>query len=281
MKMLLTLFMFLLLLFVNRAEAQTCCIPEGADFQLLTMNTDFKAAHLAPEPLNYSPQTGSMTSFKTLDANKDGQAFYVPSDQPTNKVLLIFHEWWGLNDYIKREAERWQKLLGNVDIYAVDLYDGKVATTSEEAGKLSGGLDQKRGENIVKGLLAKAGKDKMIATLGWCMGGTWSFKATMLADKRAAGCVMYYGFPEKDEKKIKGLDADVLYIWASRDKFITRDVVEAFGRQVTATGRKFTMYTFDADHAFANPSNPKFDKEAAEQAEQHTLTFLKQKLALE
>lgn len=281
MKQLFSLFLTVLLLsLLNKADAQTCCIPEGANFKLLAMNADFKAAHLAPEPLNYLPETGSMITFKTLDA-KDGQAFYVPSDQPTNKVLLIFHEWWGLNDYIKREAERWQKLLGNVDVYAVDLYDGKVATTSEEAGKLSGGLDQKRGENIVRGLLAKAGKDKMIATLGWCMGGTWSFKATMLADKRAAGCVMYYGFPEKEEKKIKGLNADVLYIWASRDKFITRDVVEAFGRQVTETKHQFTMYTFDADHAFANPSNPKFDKESTQQAEQHTLTFLKQKLVLE
>ncbi|RYD57080.1 MAG: hypothetical protein EOP56_09755 [Sphingobacteriales bacterium] len=45
--------------------------------------------------------------------------------------------------------------------------------------------------------------------------------------------------------------------------------------------KQFTIYTFDADHAFANPSNPKFDKEASQQAEQHTLTFLKQKLVLE
>ncbi|RYD57081.1 MAG: dienelactone hydrolase family protein [Sphingobacteriales bacterium] len=236
MKQFFSLFLLVLALLTGNVQAQTCCIPEGADFKLLAMNADFKAAHLAPEPLNYTPQAGSMITFKTLDG-KDGKAFYVPSDQPTNKVLLIFHEWWGLNDYIKREAERWQALLGNVDIYAVDLYDGKVAATSEEAGKLSGGLDQKRGENIVKGLLSTVGKDKMIATLGWCMGGTWSFKATMLAEKRAAGCVMYYGFPEKEEKKIKGLSADVLYVWASRDKFITRDVVEAFGRQVTANGK--------------------------------------------
>lgn len=281
MKQLSSLFIAVLLFCcASTAIAQSCCITESADFKLLAMNADFKAAHLPPEPLHYAPQAGSMIKFKTLDG-KDGQAFYVPSDQPANKVLLIFHEWWGLNDYIKREAEKWQKELGNVDIYALDLYDGKVATTAEEAGKLSGSLEQKRGENLVKGLLGTAGKDKMIATLGWCMGGSWSFKATMLAGKRAAGCVMYYGFPEKEQKNIKGLSADVLYIWASRDKFITRDVVDAFNAKVAATGHQFSMHIFDADHAFANPSNPKYDSAAAQQAEELTRSFLKLKLQIE
>ena len=269
------------LLLINKTFAQGCCLSGNSDgFPILAMNTDFKAAHEAPEPLNYTPAKGSMVSFETVDGT-NGNAFYVPSDQPTNNVLLIFHEWWGLNDYIKREAERWQEMLGNIDVYAVDLYDGKVATDQPTASKLSSGLDKKRAMNIVNGAIAVSGKDKRVATLGWCMGGTWSLNAALAAGSRSAATVMYYGFPETDQKKINALNSDVLYMWASRDKFITRDVVEKFQNQVQETGHYMTLHTFEADHAFANPSNPKHDKTATAQAEKLTLAFLREKLQLE
>lgn len=272
----------LMLIGVLYAQAQSCCSRgNSSDFKMLALNEDFKASHLPPLPLDYTPAANSaMISFETKDGKK-GNAFYVPSDEPTNKVLIIFHEWWGLNDYIKREAERWQKMLGNIDVYAVDLYDGQVAADAATAGKLANSLDQKRGENIINGLLSKIGNDKMIATLGWCMGGTWSFTGTLLAGKRAAACVMYYGFPEKNDKKIKTLNCDVLYMRAMKDNYITKDVVNVFAQKVQATGHTFELHEYDAVHAFANPSNPKYDALAAKQAEAITLQFLKTKMQLD
>jgi len=274
------LIVFALLMGTAEIQAQSCCVKD-ADFKLLAVNADFKASHQAPEPFEYTPKSGSMITFHTKDAAKDGQAFYVPSDEPTNKVLIIIHEWWGLNDYIKREAERWQEKLGNIDVYAVDLYDGQVAATPEEASKLSSNLDNKRAETILSGLISKIGNNKLIATLGWCMGGTWSFTATLLAQEQAAGCIMYYGFPEKDAKKIKGLRTDVLYIRANQDNYISQDKVNQFGKEVTATGHKFELHSYDAAHAFANPSNPKYDRLAAAEAEDISIKFLKKKLQLD
>ena len=262
------------------SSAQSCC-SQDEGWLAMASTKEFEAAHLAPVPFEFTPQeNATMITFNTRDA-KEGHAYYIPSDRPTNKVLLLFHEWWGLNDYIKKEAERWSKLLGNVDVYAVDLYDGKVATTAEEAGKLSKGLDPKRGENIVSGLLAKAGRDKEIATMGWCMGGSWAFTAAVLAGQSARATVMYYGFPEKEAKRIRPLKTDVLYIWAAKDKFITKEVVTAFQKNVEATGNKMIWHTFDADHAFANPSNPKHNAKAEEEARDITLKFLKEKLQIE
>lgn len=283
MKKILTNVLLLVAVLVSatgQLRAQSCC-AKGGDWQLLALNTDFREAHLAPLPLEYSPAKGAMINFNTTDAGKDGGAFYVPSDQPTDKVLVIFHEWWGLNDYIKREAERWQGLLGNVDVYAVDLYDGRVANDPETAGKLMSSLDQKRGETIVKGLLKKIGNDKLVATLGWCMGGTWSFTGTLLAGNNAAGCVAYYGFPEKNEKKIKTLQADVLYIRAKQDGFITAADAAEFMKQVIAVKPKSKMLEYDAVHAFANPSNPKYDMKSAKLAEAEAVKFLKERLQQE
>src|SRR4051812_15158084 len=111
------------------AQMPACCIkPTGMG--ALASTTAFIAAHEPPLPFYYQSNNGSMITFNTEDA-KTGRAWYLPSSAATNKVLVIFHEWWGLNDYIEREAQRWQDSLGNVDIYAVDLYDGKIATSPE------------------------------------------------------------------------------------------------------------------------------------------------------
>lgn len=263
-------------IFFQQANAQMCCVKKtGNDMQALAFNDEFNKAHLAPEPFTYVPQSGGQDiKFPTTDG-KTGNAFYVPAKTASNKVLLIFHEYWGLNDYIKREAERWQQLLGDdISVYAVDLYDGKVATDPEAAGKLMAGLTRAHGEAIVKGLLNKIGKGKQIVTLGWCMGGTWSFNATLLAGPEAKACVMYYGFPEKDKSKVKTLQADVLYIRGDQDQFIKQTDVDQLEKEVKATSHVFELHHYDAPHAFANPSNPKYDKEDAADAQTNAVRFI-------
>lgn len=281
MKKLFTIFTILsIILFPIIALAQNCCVKNGSAFKLLAMNADFKESHLAPEPLEYTPQNGGMVNFKTPDG-KSGSAYFVPSYTPSNKVMILFHEWWGLNNYIKREAERWQVQLGNVDVYAVDLFDGDRASDPETASKLASGLDPVRAENIIKGILNSMSKNKLVATLGWCMGGSWSFTASVLAGKQAAGCVMFYGFPEKDSVRIASLKTDVLYIWGSEDKFIKREMVDELEQKVRANHHNFDLHIYKAEHAFANPSNPKFNDLAATQAEIVALKFLREKLELE
>jgi carboxymethylenebutenolidase len=282
MKKLFTTFMIVALAGVaSSSNAQSCCKkPSGNDMQALALNREFKAAHEAPLPLSYTAEKGSMIKVPTDGA--DANVFFIPADESTDKILIVVHEWWGLNDYIKREAENWQKLLGgHVAVYAVDLYDGKVAATPDEAGKLMNTLDPKRAQAILNGVIQKVGTGKKIATIGWCMGGSWSFAATVLAGNEAAGCVMYYGFPDKDMSHIKPLKADVVYIRGSQDNFIKEPDVKQFEKDVNSTGHKFSLYTFDAPHAFANPSNPKYNAKDAGEAQAISLKFLKEKLAIE
>ena len=265
----------------THAQHHSCCAPPVSTdgMAALAQSEDFINAHDAPEPLFYDKQRGSDISFNTLDGKK-GSAYFVPAPEGTTRVLILFHEWWGLNEYIRREADRWQDSLGPVDVYAIDLYDGKVATTPQEASKISGGLDDRRTDVLIKGLLATVGKNKQISTLGWCLGGGYAFRASVLSDKQAAGCVMYYGFPEKDGKKITPLQTDVLYIRGTQDKFITAGMVDAFEQEVRKTGRDIQVESYDAVHAFANPSNPHHDPVATASAEQKALTFLRKHLVL-
>src|SRR5579862_4144670 len=124
------------------AQTNSCCkISVNDQNNMLAMNEEFAKSHQPPLPFKLENGKGDFTIFKTPDG-KTGRAYVVKSEKRTNKVLFVFHEWWGLNDYIKREAENWQKELGDVDVYALDLYDGQVATTQAEAQKLMGEMKE-------------------------------------------------------------------------------------------------------------------------------------------
>ena len=197
---------------------------------------------------------------------------------PTNNYLLVIHEYWGLNDFVKKESEKIYNALGDVNIIDLDLYDGQLATTREDAGKLMQAVKEDRAKAIINGAIAYAGPKAHIATLGWCFGGGWSLQATLIAGKQAVGCVMYYGMPEQDVNRLKMLNCDVLGNFANKDQWINTKVVAKFSDDMKAAGKTLYLHQYDADHAFANPSNPAYNSAATTDAYTNSITFLKARL---
>ncbi len=89
---------------------------------------------------------------------------------------------------------------------------------------------------------------------------------------------MYYGMPETSLDKLKKIDCPVLGIFATEDKFINPTVVKTFEANMQKAGKKLTVINYNADHAFANPSNPKHNKAFAADAHAKVLAFLKANL---
>jgi len=258
--------------------APSCCATSATEeFGLLAADARFVASHAKPLPFNFAPEKGTWVTFNTSDGT-DGRAFEVRADKPTNNVILMVHEWWGLNDYIQQEAEKLQKALGNVTVLALDLYDKKVATTQEDAGKFMSEVKQERAVAIANGAIQYAGKNARIGTIGWCFGGGWSLQASLLAGKQAVACVIYYGMPEKDADRLKTLNAPVLGIFAKQDGWLTPALVGEFEKTMNDIKKPLTMKWYDGVHAFANPSNPKYDKAATEDAYKLTTEFFKKHL---
>jgi len=135
-----------------------------------------------------------------------------------------------------------------------------------------------RAAAIIKGAEMYAGPKAQFASVGWCFGGGWSLQSALLGGKQTVGCVMYYGMPEKDVAKLKTLNSDVLGLFAEQDKWINPEVVKQFEKDMAAAGKKVTVKEYPADHAFANPSNPKYNKELAADAHQKALAYLKARL---
>ncbi|AHM61486.1 dienelactone hydrolase-like enzyme [Flammeovirgaceae bacterium 311] len=248
-----------------------------AHFAGFASDADFTSGH--DEPLAYTHQTtnGKEISYPTPDG-QTSRAFAYMAPKASNKYLLVIHEWWGLNDHIKREAERYFKELGSVNVLALDLYDGKVAGTREEAQQYVQAVNEERVRAIIQGALNLAGKEAEIATIGWCFGGGWSLQAAIQAGNQAQACVIYYGMPEQDVQRLKQLDCEVLGIFASQDGHITPAVVEDFKMNMEKADKELEVKMYDAKHAFANPSNPAFNKSAADNAFKLSTAFLKKQL---
>lgn len=257
-------------------NATTIPLCHGNDMSALAADPAFAMLHENPLPFVYQG-AGEMIKFPTPDG-QSANGFLIKAKKPSDKWLLVYQEWWGLNDYVKQEAEKLYGDLSNVNVLAVDMYDGVVATKREDAAKLMQGADKARLGAIMKGAITYAGAKAEIGSVGWCFGGMLSLQSAMLAGKQAKGCVMYYGPPEQDVEKLKSLETDVLGIFGSRDKGITLESVTKFEESMKTAGEKVEIKMYEAGHGFANPSNPVYDKTAAEDAYKRAVSYLKNRL---
>ena len=259
-------------------EYEHCSSADVREISKLEASTkEFAALHEDPKYFVLKDPKGKAVSFSTPDGQK-ANGYEIRSNKKSKNYLLVIHEWYGLNDYIKQESDLLSNEVDNINIIALDLYDGKVAATADSAMKYVSAVKTERLESIIKGAISYAGTDAKIYTIGWCFGGMWSLQASILAGKQGAGCVIYYGRPETNIEKLKQLNTDVIGFFGNQDKSITPDKVNQFESDMKSAGKKLTDYRYDAAHGFANPSNPSFNKEAREDAHKKTIAYLKERI---
>src|SRR5579862_8247940 len=81
-------------------------------------------------------------SYKSGDETVSGY-LALPSGGGKHPAIVVIHEWWGLNDWVKEQTQKFADQ-GYVAL-AVDLYRGKVAATPDDAHVLMRGLPDDRG----------------------------------------------------------------------------------------------------------------------------------------
>ena len=264
---------------VLSTESYIACyaVDSKNDIQKDALKPGFASLHPNPTPFVLEDAKGEMISFSTKDGLNAG-AYFIKSKKKSNKWLFVIQEWWGLNDNIKREADAFAAELESVNVLAIDMYDGKIATTRDSAMKYMSGAKTDRLVTIVNAAIAYAGGKANIYTVGWCFGGAWSLQSSLLAGKQAKGCIMYYGRPENNTEKLNTLNCDVIGFFGTKDKGIPMTVVDEFETNMNTLGKKITLHKYDAGHGFANPSNPVFNKEATDDAHAKAIAFLKERM---
>jgi carboxymethylenebutenolidase len=204
-----------------------------------------------------------------------GKAYLARPTGDPKGTLLVVHEWWGLNDYIKATADHYASL--GYLVLAIDLYRGTVAKTPKEAGDAMGAL---KDDDAAK--IEKAGVDYLRAqaprartgVIGWCMGGGQALQTALHSPDAVSAIVMYYGAPVDDVAQLKALHAPLLGLWGKKDGWITPDKVAAFDTALTSAGVKHEFHSYDADHAFANPTGGRYNPAVAKEANMLAEAFL-------
>jgi carboxymethylenebutenolidase len=260
---------------IEKAEVIECLNMETQQaYQLEAGTPAFAALHPSPMVVNPENLLGKMMSFEAADG-KQANAYFIAAKKKTNKYLIVIQEWWGLNDNVKLESDKYYTDLGDVNVIAVDMYDGKVAATPDSAMKLMRGADMGRMTAIIQGAIKYAGSKASIYSVGWCFGGMWSLQTAILAGPQAKGTVMYYGRPETNMDKLKSIQCDIIGFFGNLDQSPSPTMVNDFEKNMKEAGKNLAVNRYEAGHGFANPSNPTYNAAAKEDAYAKAIAFFK------
>jgi carboxymethylenebutenolidase len=274
-KILILVFLFVYSVVSYSQEIPVCGLSPNAEFISLANDESFVNKHELPEPLLDFEPKGKMIEFPVYGSPIKGKAYLLRNNN-SNTWLLVFHEWWGLNEHIKKESDKYFEALNNVNVLAIDLYDGKVGTTREEARQFMQAVEEERAEGLIRGAMTFAGASAEFYSIGWCFGGGWSLKSALMGAGQSKKCVIYYGWPETDPEKLSVLNAKVLGIFGTLDKGISPELVKKFQEGMSTAEKNLQVKMYEADHAFANPSSVRYKKESAQDAFSLTLKFLRE-----
>lgn len=201
--------------------------------------------------------TSKNVSYKSGDDTVNA-VLYTPEGKGPFGAIVVIHEWWGLNDWVKEQAAKLSDQ-GYVTL-AIDLYRGKVAANPEEAHELMRGVPEDRAKRdlhaAVEFLKSQSNvKKDRIGSIGWCMGGGYSLDVA-LQEPTARATVINYGRLATDPAALKAINASILGIFGAQDHGIPVEDVQNFAKTLKDLGKQVEVKVYaDAGHGFQNPNN--------------------------
>ena len=204
----------------------------------------------------YSGDTVNMQGFIAFDETSDKK----------RPVVLIVHEWWGLNDYVKNRAR--QLAEEGYFAMAVDMYgDGKTAPNPELAGKMALPfyMHPDMAKSRFDAALAKVktfpqADATKIAAIGYCFGGAQVLNMARLGED-LKGVVSFHGNLSGVPLEKEMLKAPVLVCHGDSDKFVMPEEVAKFKHEMDSIHADYAFKTYPgATHAFTNPAATEMGK---------------------
>ncbi|MEC9268035.1 MAG: dienelactone hydrolase family protein [Pseudomonadota bacterium] len=218
---------------------------------------------------------GDMISYPCPDGSS-AKGYLAKAAAPKGSLVLI-QEWWGLNDQIKRVADRFAD--AGFTTLAPDLYDGRVTQDADEASHMMTGLDFPGAANQdIRGALQFLKSDGgKAAVLGFCMGGA----LTIIAGVKLSECdaaVCYYGIPPKEAADPAQMRVPFLGHFATQDDWCTPEAVAALKQDLAQVETPVEIYEYDGEHGFFNDNRTVYNKAASDLSWSRSIAFLERTL---
>ena len=221
--------------------------------------------------------SGKEVTYKSGDETVKA-LLYEPSGHGPFPGIVVIHEWWGLNDWVKEQASKLADQ--GYAALAIDLYRGKVADNPGTAHELMRGVPEDRALRDLHAAveylksLSSVKKDR-IASIGWCMGGGYSLDVA-LQEPTLTATVINYGHLATDTAALGKINAAILGNFGGKDQGIPPEDVKKFEEALKQAGKKVDIKIYpDAGHAFENPNNKAgYRADDAADAWKRTVDFL-------
>ena len=188
---------------------------------------------------------GKQVTYKSGTETVSGM-LYTPAGKGPFPALVVIHEWYGLNDWVKEQASKLADQ--GYETLAIDLYRGKVATNGDEAHELMRGVPEDRATRDLTSAFSylAAQKDvdpKRVGGIGWCMGGGYALNLA-INEPRLKAVVINYGHLASDDATLKKINASVLGLFGGKDRGIPPDSVREFEKQLKAQGKNVEIHIY-------------------------------------
>jgi dienelactone hydrolase len=236
---------------------------------------------------------------KAVDYEYDGtklKGFLAYDDAVKGKRpgVIVFPEWWGLNDYAKIRAT--QLAEHGYVAFAADLYgEGKVIEVAHpmDALKMAGALRENiktwrgRAEAALKQLTSNEHVDATkIAAIGYCLGGSTALQLAYSGADLKAVSTFHAGLPVPTAEEAKAIKAKILINNGADDKIVDEKTIKALKEALDTAKVKYTFENHPgAVHSFTVPDadkakNPgmKYDKAADEKSWKEMMALFKETL---
>lgn len=180
--------------------------------------------------------------------------------------VLVFHEWWGLNEYAKKRAEMLAGL--GYAAFAADMYgDGKVVTHPKDAGAMASQVRanvdawQKRATAALRVLQNRPECDSNnVAAIGYCFGGSTALQLAYTGADVKAVATFHAALPTPSEDQAEAIEGRVLVCHGADDKFISEESIEAFKQRLKEADVDLKFVSFPgAVHSFTVKEAGKHD----------------------
>jgi dienelactone hydrolase len=172
--------------------------------------------------------------------------------------VLVFHEWKGHNEYVRRRAE--QLARAGYAAFAADIYGkGVTAQDHQEAARLAGLYKSDRA--LMRGraraaleVLARHCDPARVVAMGYCFGGTCALELAR-SGAPIAGAAAFHadlGTPNPaDARQIKG---KIIAFHGADDPFVKDEAVLAFQKEMRDAGVDWQFVSFGGTvHSFTVP----------------------------
>lgn len=202
------------------------------------------------EALSYKADTSLSEGYIAFDEQRSGKL----------PVVLVVHEWWGLNEYAKRRARELAEL--GYFAVAVDMYGrGAQAADPAQAQALATPFYQQpemasaRLQAAINAVAAYPAADtSRLAGVGYCFGGSMLLNAAKLGMPFKA-VVSFHGGLAGVPPKGKPL-ARILVLHGAADPFVPATDVARFRKELDSVKADYIFKEYaGASHAFTNPES--------------------------